>query len=172
MARHVQRNVTSFVQEYVKQGLSILTLAKRENYPPYMLSRYIVEQVARLPDGKKGLTRSMRDPMTVLGDPDIIAPDYRDSERHMQDVKNSKRSVSLGWAEGRTWFVGFALLTFSRCYSVFVRESTTRLALEVQEALDADPLYGPKHDRWRHTVGIEYEVALEEMLKSMGELQQ
>lgn len=44
----------------------------------------------------------------------------------------------------------------------------TRLAAEVKEALDADPMYGPKHDRWRHTVGVEYEVVLEESLKSLG----
>jgi len=49
-----------------------------------------------------------------------------------------------------------------------VRYKTTRLALEVQGALESDPLYGPKHDRWRHTVGIEYEVVLEDMLQAMG----
>ena len=48
------------------------------------------------------------------------------------------------------------------------RESITRLAAEVKEALDADTLYGPKHDRWRHTIGVEYEVLLEDMLQSMG----
>lgn len=50
----------------------------------------------------------------------------------------------------------------------YYRISTTRLAMEVKEALDSDPLYGPTHDRWRHTVGIEYEVVLEDMLQTLG----
>ena len=46
--------------------------------------------------------------------------------------------------------------------------NTTRLANEVIAAIKSDPLYGPKHDRARHMIGIEYEVILEETLKSMG----
>ena len=46
--------------------------------------------------------------------------------------------------------------------------STTRLAIEVERALLSDPLYGPKHDRQRNTIGVEYEVVLEDMLRSMG----
>jgi len=49
-----------------------------------------------------------------------------------------------------------------------IRQSITRLAAEVDEALEADVLYGPKHDRWRHIVGVEYEVVLEDRLRSMG----
>jgi hypothetical protein len=45
---------------------------------------------------------------------------------------------------------------------------TTRLALEVEEAIGADPMYGPIHDRQRHSIGVEYEVVLEDMLQSMG----
>lgn len=45
---------------------------------------------------------------------------------------------------------------------------TTRLALEVEEAIDADPMYGPIHDRQRHSIGVEYEVVLEDKLQSMG----
>ncbi|CAJ1936047.1 unnamed protein product [Cylindrotheca closterium] len=43
----------------------------------------------------------------------------------------------------------------------------TRLSLEVQEAVRSDPLYGPDHDRARHSIGVEYEVALERALKIM-----
>jgi hypothetical protein len=77
------------VKEYVKDGVSILTLAKRENYPPYLLSRYLVEQMTVLPDGKKGLTRSMRDPRLVLGDRDIILPEYQESELHPFDSSSN-----------------------------------------------------------------------------------
>lgn len=82
MARHIQRNVSSYARQYSNEGRSILDLARRENYPPYLLSRFIVEQIAQLPDGKKGLTRSMRDPMGVLGDPDVIRSEYQESELH------------------------------------------------------------------------------------------
>lgn len=45
----------------------------------------------------------------------------------------------------------------------------TRLATEIYEAMQSDPMYGPKHDKQRHFLGIEYEVALERELLSMGE---
>mmetsp|Transcript_694 Transcript_694/g.1247 ORF Transcript_694/g.1247 Transcript_694/m.1247 type:complete len:159 (+) Transcript_694:448-924(+) len=48
------------------------------------------------------------------------------------------------------------------------RPLETRLSLEVQEAIRSDPLYGPEHDRARHSIGVEYEVALEQTLKNMG----
>ncbi|KAL3927730.1 MAG: hypothetical protein SGBAC_012964 [Bacillariaceae sp.] len=32
----------------------------------------------------------------------------------------------------------------------------------------SDPLYGPDHDRARHNIGVEYEVALEQKLRKMG----
>lgn len=44
----------------------------------------------------------------------------------------------------------------------------TRLATEVKEAVDSDSLSGPRLDRSNHLVGIEYEVALEHMLKERG----
>ena len=48
------------------------------------------------------------------------------------------------------------------------RLSSTRIAMEVQEAIEHDPLYGPMHDRRRHLVGIEYEVILEQKLRDIG----
>ena len=46
--------------------------------------------------------------------------------------------------------------------------TTTRLARLVHHAICNDPMYGPRHDRERHFVGIEYEVLLESKLKDMG----
>lgn len=46
---------------------------------------------------------------------------------------------------------------------------TTRLATEVKQAQDADPLHGPRSDKERHVIGIEYEVVLEHYLSEMGE---
>ena len=36
------------------------------------------------------------------------------------------------------------------------------------EAIDADPMYGPRHDRWRSEIGVEYEKRLERTLAAMG----
>jgi hypothetical protein len=46
----------------------------------------------------------------------------------------------------------------------------TRLAQELQEAVQVDPLYGPRHDVSRRNVGVEYEVVLETQLASIGKL--
>ena len=48
-------------------------------------------------------------------------------------------------------------------------EVTTRLAREVAEAVQMDPMYGPQHDKERYMVGVEFEVILECKLKSFGE---
>lgn len=47
--------------------------------------------------------------------------------------------------------------------------SVTRLALEVKEAQDSDPLHGPERDKKSHLVGVEFEVVLEHYLREMGE---
>lgn len=48
-------------------------------------------------------------------------------------------------------------------------KTTTRLAREVADALDSDPMYGPRHDKERNMVGVEFEVVLEYKLKSLSE---
>ena len=47
-------------------------------------------------------------------------------------------------------------------------EDVTRLAIEVQEAILLDPLYGPRSDRERQIIGSEYELVLEQILHSMS----
>jgi hypothetical protein len=37
------------------------------------------------------------------------------------------------------------------------------------EAIDSDPMYGPRHDRDRSEIGVEYEVLLEKSLNDIGE---
>jgi len=46
--------------------------------------------------------------------------------------------------------------------------SKRRLANDIVEANAADPMYGPYHEKQRHAIGIEYEVALEFYLKETG----
>lgn len=112
--------------DYMK-GASILQLARKSNYPPYLVARYIVEAITNLAGGKKGLSGVMRDPLAHLT-VDVILPEYR-------------------------------------------RSGDTSLAQEVKDATDADPMYGPYHDKERHMVGIEFEVVLEYKLKAMSKCQ-
>lgn len=92
-ARHVQTNARSYAHQYAS-GISILELSRKENYPPSLMSRCIVEQVASLPDGKKNLTRSMRDPIGVLGNVNSVSSDYAESERYRPDCKGRNGYVS------------------------------------------------------------------------------
>lgn len=80
----MKRNLKVYLEDY-KRGRSILTLAKQANYPPYLFCRYIVEQVANIPNGKRGLTQAMRDPMEELKSLDIIKDPYLEAEEKMSE---------------------------------------------------------------------------------------
>lgn len=71
-------------QEYTN-GSSILSLARTNNYPPYLFCRILVEAITNTSGGKRGLTDAMKDPRTHLGDAKVILPKYISSE----DVKRS-----------------------------------------------------------------------------------
>lgn len=138
------------------EGMSILNLAKKINYPPSMVARAIVEHVASFDaalNRRKVITEAIRDPIRILSSPTIIAEAYRGSER----VLNTK-------AEELT-----VRDPFSGQY-IFHSEHNqiTRLAREVMEATQADPLYGPRFDKERNFVGVEYEIILEQTLRAMG----
>lgn len=53
-------------------------------------------------------------------------------------------------------------------YRFMETKEPTRLAEQVQAAQDADPMYGPRHEKDRHMIGVEYEVVLEHYLREMG----
>jgi hypothetical protein len=130
----VKSALPTLVDDYVQGRASIKDLARKCNYPPYLLARYIVEAVTTtdLYGSKKALAEAMRDPLQHLGRLDVIRPCYRDLETD-------------------------------------TTTTTTRLAHQVQDAMEADPMYGPKHDKERHSVGVEFEVVLEYKLKAMSE---
>jgi len=160
---HVLRsNVKRHVEDYVR-GSRILDMARAMNYPPYHVARLIVENVANLNTGsggeggrnaagstsssgnKKALTEAMREAQRVLGDPSIVKPEYRLSE------ENGSLSSSS------------SLLSSS-----LSSPPLSRLATEVIEAMRSDPLYGPKQDRERQSVGLEHEDMLEKALGAMN----
>jgi len=124
----------NIIDEYVG-GKSIKELARTFNYPPYLFSRYVVEALTEnhLGGGKKGLADALRNPLQRLGTLDVIAPQYRASEKYKTTA------------------------------------TATRLAREVVNAIDSDPMMGPRHDKDRHMVGVEFEVVLEYKLKSLSE---
>lgn len=156
------------VEDYVR-GSRILDMARSMNYPPYHVARLIVENVADLRCGagagstgsgtggngpagsastnKKAVTEAMREPQRVLGDPSIVKPEYRSSEENGSSSTKSSSSSSPPPSA-----------------------PLSRLATEVIEAMRSDPLYGPKQDRERQSVGLEHEEMLEKALEAMGEL--
>lgn len=137
----VRANVGRIAQDYVK-GTSILSLARKSNYPPYLFCRILVEAITDMNGGKRALTDAMRDPMAVLGDAKVILPKYIDSE-------TIKRSEGFPRIDPQS------------------SKPTTRLAQEVMEAIESDPMHGPRQDRLRHAIGIEYEAMLEKCLNEL-----
>jgi len=75
----VKGNIGRIADEYTK-GTSIVSLAQINNYPPYLFSRILVETIASTRGGKRALTDAMRDPLTQLGDANVIIPKYATSE--------------------------------------------------------------------------------------------
>jgi hypothetical protein len=53
-------------------------------------------------------------------------------------------------------------------YQAFIPNACSLIETQIQDAIDADPMYGLQSDKDRHTIGIEYEVVLEHYLKTMS----
>jgi len=202
---HIVRSQTMrHVKSYLN-GTSILNLARRCNYPPSMMARLIVENVAsssfsssfssslhlantttttttavaslnnkhaynnlnqvtmtKINDAssssmndtnsggsnkssKKFLTNALRYPEKTLGDASVsVLPEYLFSERNGTVAIVSRHANHPDGAI-----------------------PLSRLSREVRHAVDSDPMYGPRHDKVRHNIGIEYELLLEETLQSM-----
>lgn len=145
----IRKQTNKLVSMYVN-GISILELAKEKNYPPYLLSRIIVEKITcveQRPLSRKAVTQIMRDPTRKLQDRSLIHPSYQVSEdvvtNNQKDHKNNSTYISR-----------------EKC--------TTRLAFEILTAVTADPLHGPKFDEEAQIVGMEHEVLLEQSLIAMG----
>lgn len=168
---HVKRTATmikknlhpKYVQQY-KEGISILSLAKLANYPPYLFARYIVEAVADFSNSSSGssgkkkiLADAMRDPDKYLNNIGIIDKHYLVSE----NSKYKKKKTSAATTTTTTMMTSLS-------ETAATTTMTTRLAAEVKEAISSDPMYGPVHDKDRHIVGIEYEVFLEKGLHAMN----
>lgn len=88
---------------------------------------------------RKSLTDAMRDPVAKLGNTTVVLrPEYIASESFAGPPRD------------------------------YDAVDTTRLAREVLHVLAMDPMYGPTHDAARHSIGVEYERLLEELLDKIG----
>lgn len=113
---------------------------------------------------KKFVTEALRHPEKMLGCASAsVLPEYLFSEKNGATNKR-----------GRTLIDSFSNKPFCVVHKMRMEDHgnenvgpLSRLSLEVREAVDSDPLYGPKQDRERHNVGIEYELLLEQTLRSM-----
>jgi len=137
--------------EYVA-GTSILNLAKKYHFPPSLLARGVIENITIYE--KKEITKAMRDPLVKLKTVEVILDNYRNSESAMGTNTNIHEPPSL-------------IDPFSG-RPIPESASITRLAREVLEATNSDPLYGPRFDKERNYIGIEYEMILERALQSMS----
>ena len=61
-----------------------------------------------------------------------------------------------------------ALIRYGEGQQFQIDEVMSRLATEVKEAQNADPLHGPENEKRSHLVGVEYEVVLEQQLRALG----
>jgi hypothetical protein len=125
---------------------TIRELAREAAYPPSLFARCMLEGLTTL--GKKGLTKAIKSPEATLNDPSIVLLQYRSSESGNSSVAGGSADVTRAASTG----------------------PPTRLAREVREAINCDPLHGPDQDARRHLAGIEYELALEHQLTKMGTL--
>jgi hypothetical protein len=154
---HVKRNshkIKAVAEQIAKEyttGESIVSLAKANNYPPYLFARIVVEAVAVDLSHSKKLTEAMRDPLNKLGSQEVIAPEYQESENVEFQPRIDAQRLQL------------RLTTTMPSQD---KTKTTRLAREVMHAVDMDPMYGPRHDKERNEVGVEYEFILEQVLRA------
>ena len=136
------------------QGQSILELAKAFNFPPALLCRSIIEKITSL--NKKKISGALRNPIGILNDITIIQDEYIQSEKNFKvnnSINSSKEVIDPFSGE---------LMKYSQ------NDTISRIAKEVQEAIYMDPLYGPRSDRERQIIGTEYEIVLEQILRSMS----
>ena len=68
--------------ESYANGESMLDLAKKNRFSPYLLARFLVEELTQQgkAKSKKIVTQAFRDPMKHLSTINCIAPKYRSSE--------------------------------------------------------------------------------------------
>lgn len=152
MAPVVRSKLMDFLKSWIVansndgQNKTIVHLATELRYPPYLLARLIVERLVDL-KGKKGLTLVMREPKKMLMNEEV-------SLKLDEELCANHSNLNLSAEQCKRSGINI-------CY---------RLADEVQQAIDCDPLSGPRHEVERRRLGLEYEAKLEQTLTRLGKL--
>ncbi len=108
-----------------------------------------MDRITNLP--KKKISEAIRSPIEKLHDKDIILEQYLQSETKFANKIYDTIDPFSG-----------EVIEYSQSKNI------SRLAKEVQEAICMDPLYGPRSDRERQIIGLEYELILEQTLRTMS----
>lgn len=149
-AHMLRNNVKRHVENYVR-GSRILDMARAMNYPPYHVARLIVENVANLTTGSSGEGgRNPAGSASSSGNKKAVTGAMREPQRVLGDPSILKPEYRSSEENGSS-----------------SSPPISRLATEVIEAMRSDPLYGPKQDRERQSVGLEHEEMLEKALEAM-----
>jgi hypothetical protein len=134
------------VEAYIHGGTSILSLAKKYNYPPTHVARTLLESITVFQ--KKKITAVLRDPIKWIDSSDALVEKYRASN----STVGKKELVD----------------PFSGEHIVAPSDQVNRLAFDVLEAINSDPMYAPRFDRERQYIGMEYEMILEKALRAIS----
>jgi hypothetical protein len=83
----LKQQIAYCLDEY-KGGSSIVQLAKEMNYSPYLLARYMVEEISTCKENKIPLSDVMKDPEGMLSHLDDISPAFHHTERNHPSHQN------------------------------------------------------------------------------------
>ncbi|GAX09403.1 hypothetical protein FisN_6Lh224 [Fistulifera solaris] len=89
-APRVKSTLKGILQRYC-EGQSIVDLAWQVNYPPYLLSRFLVEEISRHGGNKKSLTATMKHPASFLKTKEDLKQQYEFSEEVGSNMEDCTR---------------------------------------------------------------------------------
>ena len=81
----LKRRIPYCLDQY-QQGASIVQLANETNYSPYLLARYMVEEISTYKENKKMLAAVMKDPEGMLSSIDTIDSLYHQAETNSSNL--------------------------------------------------------------------------------------
>jgi hypothetical protein len=89
-APRVKSTLKGILQRY-GEGQSIVALAWQVNYPPYLLSRFIVEEISRHGGNKKSLAATMKHPAAFLKTQEDLKQQYAYTEKVATNMEDCTR---------------------------------------------------------------------------------
>ena len=164
----------------MEDGYTFVEIARSCNYPPYLLGKMVLEQVlggyggGNANTNKKKAGDAMKDPRRLLryfgkeGDGVIVRLGGR--KKRWDRYLVEKKEVGNGVVVRRDAFTNRIV---EDCYSNGSSEfpendiNFCSLANDILECIQLDPINGPRHDKYRRSLGIEYELLLVKNLRTL-----